>query len=65
MDWTGTKYIRIDIDWNYEKSEVKTAMHGYVQRALKAFQHQMSTKPVNGPTPYTQPTYGKQFSMHL
>eukprot|EP00978_Attheya_sp_CCMP212_P034237 scaffold142601_cov51-Attheya_sp.AAC.1 len=34
-------------------------MKGYVQKALKEFLHQPPHKPVNGPTPYTAPVYGK------
>eukprot|EP00978_Attheya_sp_CCMP212_P015192 scaffold39147_cov55-Attheya_sp.AAC.5 len=38
-DWTGSKYIGIDLDWNYEAGEVKLSMKGYVQKALKEFLH--------------------------
>ncbi len=58
-DWTGTKYIGIDLTWNYEEGEVKLAMKGYVPKALKEFLHKPPSKPVNGPTPYTAPVYGK------
>ena len=58
-DWTGSKYIGIDLDWNYEAGEVKLSMKGYVQKALKEFLHKPPSKPVNGPTPYTAPVYGK------
>jgi hypothetical protein len=46
-DWTGSKYIGIDLDWNYEAGEVKLSM----KKALKEFQQQPPSKPVNGPTP--------------
>jgi hypothetical protein len=58
-DWTGTKYIGIDLKWNYTDGEVQLSMEGYVPKALKEFQHQPPNKPVNGPTPYTAPIYGK------
>jgi hypothetical protein len=34
-DWTGSKYIGIDLDWDYIKREVKLSMKGYVKKALK------------------------------
>ena len=34
-------------------------MKEYVAKALKHFQHPPPPKPVNGPTPYTAPIYGK------
>jgi hypothetical protein len=58
-DWTGSKYIGIDLEWRYEQGEVKTSMKGYVPKGLKEFQHPPPRKPVNGPTPYTPPVYGK------
>jgi hypothetical protein len=58
-DWTGSKYIGIDLNWNYEAGEVKLSMKGYVPKALKEFLHKPPCKPVNGPTPYTAPVYGK------
>ena len=31
IDWTGAKYVGIDLDWDYEKREVKLSMKGYVK----------------------------------
>ena len=53
------KYIGIDLDRNYEKGEVKLSMKGYVEKALKDYQHKPPPKPVNWPTPYTAPIYWK------
>ena len=33
-DWTGAKYLGIDLDWNYAKGAVHTSMLGYAQAAL-------------------------------
>ena len=35
VDQVGKKYIEIDLDWNYEKGEVKLSMKLYVEKALK------------------------------
>ena len=34
----GGKYIGIELDWNYEKGEVKLSMKGYAEKYLKEFQ---------------------------
>jgi hypothetical protein len=38
-DWTGKQYIRITLDWDYNKHQVHLSMPKYVQKALKQFQH--------------------------
>ena len=35
IDWTGAKYVDIDLEWDYIKREVKLSMKGYVTRALQ------------------------------
>ena len=37
IDWTGAKYVGIDLNWDYKKREVKLAMKGYIKRALQQF----------------------------
>ena len=36
-DWSGKKYIGIDLDWNYEQREVRASMKGYVESARQKF----------------------------
>ena len=38
-DWSGTRYIGIHLAWDYNKGQVHLFMPGYVQKALKQFQH--------------------------
>ena len=38
-DWTGTRYIGITLDWDYNKRQVHLSMPNYVKKALKQFQH--------------------------
>jgi hypothetical protein len=56
-DWTGTIYIGIHMACDYEKGRVHSYMPGYVQRALKLFQH-IRTKMQNQPFPHTAIKYG-------
>jgi len=57
-DWMGTRYIGIHMAWDYEKGRVHLYMPGYVQRALKLFQHIIRTKTQNQPFPHTAIKYG-------
>ncbi len=38
-EWTGNRYIGIHMAWDYDKDQDHLYMPGYVQRALKLFQH--------------------------
>ena len=38
-DWAGTQYIRITIDWDYEKQEVHISMPGYIEDELTRFKN--------------------------
>ena len=59
IDWTGSKYIGIDSDWNYTKiREVKLSMKGYVKKALKEYQHKAPSKPSDAPTKFHRPEFG-------
>jgi hypothetical protein len=60
VDWTGSKYIGIDLDWDYEKEEVKLSMKYYVKKALKEYQHKAPTKPFDAPTKYHKPEFGQK-----
>ena len=57
-EWTGTRYIGITLDWDYEKRQVHLTMPGYVAKALKQFQHDKPQKRQDSPFQYTEPTYG-------
>ena len=60
IDWTGAKYVRINLNWDYEEQEEKLSMNEYVKQALQQFQHPTPTKHCYGPTKYVQPEYGKK-----
>ena len=38
-DWKGNRYIGITLNWDYQKRQVHLSMPGYVERALKQFNH--------------------------
>ncbi len=38
-NWTGKRYTRKTLDWDYNKRQVHLSMPNYMQKALKQFQH--------------------------
>jgi hypothetical protein len=57
-DWTGTKYLGLTIEWEYEKGQVHLWMPGYVSKALLRFNHKNPEKTQNSPHPHIIPAYG-------
>jgi hypothetical protein len=57
-DWAGTKYLGIDLDWDYAKREVHLSMKKYVQNALHRFQHEPPKRKQNQPYPHVPVEYG-------
>ena len=57
-DWTGSRYLGIDLDWDYRKREVHLSMLSYVQDALTSFHHSRPHKPQHQPYPHAKVTYG-------
>ena len=48
-DWTGTKYLGIDLDWDYIGRKVHTSMLGYIEAAIAQFDHPSSKRPQHQP----------------
>ena len=59
VDYRGTKYIGIDLKWDYSASTCRTSMNGYNKKALTKFGHQPPTKPAHGPIPFNHPSTAK------
>jgi hypothetical protein len=57
-DWTGSLYCGLTLQWDYKARTCDVSMPGYVDRALKRFQHPEPSRPHYAPHPYTQPNYG-------
>ena len=51
MSWKGQLYIRIAIQWDYEKGTVQLSMPGYVRAELYSFQHKKPKQPQDSPYP--------------
>jgi hypothetical protein len=58
IDWSGTLYCGITLQWDYEKRTVDLSMPGYVDKALARFQHETANRPQHSPHAWTEPVYG-------
>ena len=59
-DWRGSKYLGLDLDWDYEKREVHLSMLDYVRKALLRFQHKRPNRPQHQPYPHVPVQYGQK-----
>ena len=59
-DWTGSKYVGINLDWNCTEIEVKLSMKGYLKKALKEYPHKAPSKPFDAPIKYHKPEFGQK-----
>ena len=50
VDWIGSKYLGMDLKWDYENRTVTVEMKGYNEKALKEAGHTKPNKSVDGPT---------------
>ena len=57
-DWTGSRYCGLTLAWDYPNGTVDISIPGYVQRALKRFEHPMPRTPQPSPHAWIKPTYG-------
>jgi hypothetical protein len=58
LDWSGTKYCGLALDWNYEARTVDMSMPGYVAKALHRFQHSPPKRHQHSPHAWAAPIYG-------
>ncbi len=58
IDWEGTGYLGLTLDWDYPTRKVHLSMPGYIEKNLVRFGHVLPTKPQMQPHPHTIPTYG-------
>jgi hypothetical protein len=58
VDWAAEQYIGIHLKWNYIDREVLISMDGYVEQALKEFNHIKPKQQHLGPSKIERPDYG-------
>ena len=59
VDWTGKKYLGIDIDFAPDNSTVALSMPGYIAKVLQRFQTGSLPRTLS-PMVYVPPEYGKR-----
>jgi hypothetical protein len=57
-NWTGNKYIGLDIAWDYTNHHVDISMNDYIPETLARFHHPTPTKPQHSPHAWLKPVYG-------
>jgi hypothetical protein len=60
QDWTGSRYIGLTLNCNYEKHYVDLSMPGYIPRTLQRIVHLMPERPEHALHDYAAPTYGSR-----
>jgi hypothetical protein len=58
-DWSGSKYIGIDIDYNLSTKTVNLSMPGYVEKALQRFGVIRNSHATHSPILFTPHQYGR------
>ena len=57
VDLDGKEFVKIELDWNYDKGEVHLSMEPYLLKALKQFDNLVSKKQQDSPYPHIEPKY--------
>ena len=60
IDWSGNLYCGLSLDWHYDEGYVDVSMPGYVDRALKKFNHPTPLRPQHAPHQWDEPAYGNR-----
>ena len=58
IDWTGSLYCGLAINWDYDKRICDISMPTYINEALHKFQHPVPSCPQDAPHTWNQPVYG-------
>ena len=57
IDWSGSKYCGLDINWNYDERWVTVSIPGFVAKAQERYQY-IPTRQRHAPHEWTTPQYG-------
>ncbi len=60
MDWDGSLFCGINIDWNYPAGTINLNMPNYIPKALLKFQHLAPNLPQHQPNKHSPIQYGSQ-----
>eukprot|EP00957_Ditylum_brightwellii_P113022 8618552-Ditylum_brightwellii.AAC.1 len=60
VDWLGTKYCGVTLDWNYPERWVDISISGYTEKALQKLCHPKPQKPQHSPHRHIKIKYGPE-----
>ena len=61
IDWNGTQYVGLTLEWDYDARTVTLSMPGYVERALTGNAHPFKDAPKeDSPHVWRKPNYGQK-----
>ena len=60
MDWTGSLFCGLHIQWDYTARTCELSMTDYLKESLHKFQHPKPPRPQNAPHAWKAPTYGSK-----
>ena len=58
VEWEGTKYLGLTIDWDYDKREAHVSIPNYVKEACIRFKHETPKRTQDQPHQHAVPVYG-------
>ena len=65
VDWSGSSYLGISLDWNYTQGYVDISMTAYIPKMIKKFNHPPPKKKVDNPHPVQPIKYGQNTNSHI
>ena len=65
IDPTGSNYIGLFIEWNYDKGYVDISMPYYMEKLLQVFLHTPPIRRQHSPHKWTESTYGQKVQYAL
>ena len=58
VDWEGTLYCGLTLDWNYDERWVDVSMPAYIPAMLHKFRHHKPRRRQDAPHAWDKPLYG-------
>ena len=60
VDEDAKQYVGINLKWDYKRQTVCLSMDGYIEQALREFEHDAPSVPYHAPSKYLPPRYGER-----
>ena len=57
VDLEGKEFVKIELDWDYERGRVHLSMQPYLKKAIRQFNNTIHTKKEDSPYPHTPPKF--------